>query len=80
MPLIGAYHKEPPCRGCEDRWVNEEGTCHSVCERYIEFKKAAVELNEAVRSERSKDRSNPWWDVKSSRQKNTLEKERRRKQ
>lgn len=29
MELIKA-----PCKGCQDRWVNENTTCHSECEKY----------------------------------------------
>ena len=39
-----------PCKDCQDRTV----TCHSVCERYEEFKKKR-ELENAYNRERDKD-------------------------
>ena len=27
-----------PCKDCKDRWVNETNTCHSVCEKYKDWK------------------------------------------
>lgn len=43
-----------PCRGCTDRWVNENGTCHSTCERYADFKAYVAVKSEAMKLEQSR--------------------------
>lgn len=27
-----------PCKDCKDRWIRDGKTCHSVCEKYLEYK------------------------------------------
>lgn len=65
MALIGDYNGSSPCRDCADRWVNEEGTCHSVCEIYIEFKKDAVAYNKQAKDERKRDKTGFFMDGKT---------------
>ena len=36
-----------PCKGCADRWVTCEETCHATCDRYAEFQR----LNELFKAE-----------------------------
>lgn len=45
----------PPCKGCEDRSMS----CHSTCEKYLDFKK----LNDEIRKNERilKKKNNPYY-------------------
>lgn len=46
-----------PCKGCTERWVSEQGRCHSTCERYAEWKGEVDAAAQTMRDEinRTKD-------------------------
>ena len=53
--------RDPPCGGCEDRWLTDGGRCHDSCERFLQWK-TAREANKAARRAALKEES----DVKIS--------------
>ena len=78
MEIFGLTGLMSPCRDCKDRWINETGRCHSTCERYIEFKDKAKEINTQIKNERQRALRNPVKEIKTSSQLDRIEKARRR--
>ena len=37
-----------PCKGCQDRWMNDTKTCHSECQKYLEWKKENEKLKKEI--------------------------------
>lgn len=48
---------QAPCKGCEDRWVNEQTTCHGTCERFLEFEKVRTAKRDEMRKKADQLRS-----------------------
>ena len=32
-----------PCKGCQDRWMSDDKTCHSECKKYKLWKEQCIE-------------------------------------
>lgn len=48
---------QAPCKGCEDRWVNDVTTCHGTCERFLEFEKKRMAKRDEMRKKADQFRS-----------------------
>lgn len=40
-----------PCKSCEDRYFG----CHSKCDKYLEFRKKCMDLNQKIRKMKAAD-------------------------
>ena len=69
-----------PCRGCKDRWVSENGRCHTNCEKYKAFKEEIERINTIESFERIRTYANPLQQIKSISKKNWLKREKERKE
>lgn len=67
-----------PCLDCKDRWINENGRCHSTCEKYIEFTKRVKAITREINDERKRSTVDPIRLLKTEAQKNRLQKARRK--
>ena len=45
-----------PCKGCQDRWVNEHGTCHATCSKYKTWKKEQAHEKKEIKLKKSLDK------------------------
>lgn len=51
----------PPCKGCEDRWVTKDGTCHATCERYAEYCKLNEEYKAWLATQKELYNGTQWY-------------------
>lgn len=68
-----------PCLGCKDRWINENGRCHSSCDKYKEFLEAHASKSRLIEDERKRTMYDPLLELKTDAQINWLRKEGKKK-
>lgn len=78
MEIYGLKNMASPCKGCKERWVNETGTCHTNCERYIAFKEEARAINARINDERHRTMRNPIAEGKTASQLNRMRRDRKK--